>query len=215
MIVLHFFTLFSEYFLSISIIYVLIISVIITGNVYNCLLQNVFSNCIALILSMTGYLIFNDDLLTSNFLNFNSSITNDYFGYFTKIIICFFSVNYFIIIANFLNEQKLISFEYLLLTLFAIFAFLLMCCSNDLITAYLAIELSAFSLYMLACFKKTSNFSIDSGIKYFVTGAISSTFYLLGSSFIYGFTGSVNFADFHDLCDCSSNCISNINFYSV
>lgn len=156
-------------------IYVLIISVIVTGNVYNFLIQNAFSNCIAIILLMTSYLIFNDDLLVLNFLNFNNSIINDYFGYFTKIVVCLFSSFYFFIIANSLKEQKLNSFEYLLLILFAILGFLLMCSSNDLLTGYLAIELSSFSLYILASFKKVSSYSVDAAIKYFITGAISSS----------------------------------------
>jgi len=148
---------------------------------------------------MSSFLIFNDDLLTLNFLTFNNSIINDYFSFFVKIIICLSASVYFFFIANFLKEQKLIAFEYLLLILFAVLGFLLMCNSNDLLTAYLTIELASFPLYIIASFKKTSSFSIDSGIKYFITGAITSSFYLLGSSFIYGFTGSINFSDFYSL----------------
>jgi len=80
---------------------------------------------------------------------------------------------------------------------------MLMCSSNDLLTAYLAIELSSLAFYLLASFKKTSTYSIESGIKYFITGAVSSAFFLLGSSFIYGLTGSINFTDFFDLFECS------------
>ena len=215
LIVLHSFTIFPEYFISISIIYVLIASVLITNNVYNFLIQNVFSNCIAVILFMSSYLIFNDDLLTVKILSFSNSFVNDYFGYFTKLTLCLFSSFFFCIIGSFLKEQKLTSFEYLLLILFAVLGFLLMCSSNDLLTGYLAIELSAFSLYILASFKKVSSYSIDAGIKYFIIGAISSAFYLLGSSFIYGFSGSINFSDLQNLFNCSSNFIPNFSFYFV
>ena len=215
LIVLHSFTIFPEYFISISIIYVLIASVLITNNVYNFLIQNVFSNCVAAILFMSSYLIFNDDLLTVKILSFSNSFVNDYFGYFTKLILSLFSSFFFCIIGSFLKEQKLTSFEYLLLILFAVLGFLLMCSSNDLLTGYLAIELSAFSLYILASFKKVSSYSIDAGIKYFIIGAISSAFYLLGSSFIYGFSGSINFSDFQNLFNCSSNFIPNFSFYFV
>jgi NADH-quinone oxidoreductase subunit N len=168
------------------------------------MLQKALSESATLILLMTSYLIFNDDLLTLNFLNFNNSIINDYFAFFTKILICLFSAFYFFIVGNFLKEQKLTSFEYLLIILFAILGLMLMCSSNDLLTAYLAIELSSLAFYILASFRKTSSYSVESGIKYFVTGAISSAFFLLGSSFIYGLTGSINFSDFHDLFECSS-----------
>jgi len=194
-------------------IYVLILSTIVTSNVYNFLFQNVFSNCIAFILFMTGYLIFNDDLLITNFLSFNNSIINDYLCFFTKITICLFSGFYFFIVANFFNEQKLTSFEYLLLVLFAVLGFLLMCSSNDFLTAYLTIELSAFSMYILASFKKFSSYSVDSGIKYFITGGVSSAFFLLGSSFVYGFTGSINFSDLQNLCNYSNTHFSTFSFY--
>jgi NADH:ubiquinone oxidoreductase subunit 2 (subunit N) len=203
---LHSFSVFPEYFLSISIIYVLIVVTLITYNIFNLMLQKALSESMTLILLMTSYLIFNDDLLTLNFSNFNNSIINDYFAFFTKIIICLFSAFYFFIAGNFLKEQKLTSFEYLLIILFAILGLMLMCSSNDLLTAYLAIELSSLAFYVLASFRKTSSYSVESGIKYFVTGAISSAFFLLGSSFIYGLTGSINFTDFHDLFECSSIC---------
>ena len=201
---LHSFSVFPEYFLSISIIYVLIVVTLITYNIFNLMLQKALSESMTLILLMTSYLIFNDDLFILNLSNFNNSIINDYFAFFTKMLICLFSAFYFFIVGNFLKEQKLTSFEYLLIILFAILGLMLMCSSNDLLTAYLAIELSSLAFYVLASFRKTSSYSVESGIKYFVTGAISSAFFLLGSSFIYGLTGSINFTDFHDLFECSS-----------
>jgi len=125
------------------------------------------------------------------------------------MLICWFSAFYFLIVSNFLKEQKLTSFEYLLIILFAVLGLLLMCSSNDLLTAYLSIELSSLAFYILASFRKVSSYSVESGIKYFITGAVSSTFFLLGSSFIYGFTGSINFSDFFFLFECSA-----IDFYT-
>ena len=197
------FNTFSEYFICISIIYVLIVGVLITYNIYGLVIQQAFSDCIVLVLLMTVYLIFNDNLLMFNFLTFNNSFINDYLALFAKTLICVFSIIYFLIISNFLKEQKLISFEYLLIILFAILGILFMCSSNDLIIAYLAIELSSLAFYILASFRKVSNYSIESGVKYFIMGAISSAFFLLGSSFVYGLTGSINFSDFQDLFELS------------
>lgn len=198
-ILLQNFTVFPEYFVSISIIYVLIVIVLITYNVFGLMLQKTLSECIALILLMTCYLILNDDLLTLNFISFHNSVVNDYLAFITKLLICFFSAIYFILISTSLKEQKLTSFEYLLIILFAILGLLLMCSSNDFLTAYLSLELSSLALYILASFKKTSSYSIESGLKYFITGAVSSAFFLLGSSFIYLYSGSVHFDDFKTL----------------
>lgn len=203
LVFLQSFTVFPEYFVSVSIIYVLVVVVLITYNVYGLMIQKALSECMALILLMACYLIINDDLIALNFAIFNNSIINDYFGFFTKIIVCFSSAMYFLIIANSLKEQKLTSFEYLSIILFAVLGFMIMCSSNDLLTAYLAVELSSLACYLLAAFKKTSSYSVEGGIKYFITGAVSSAFFLLGSSFIYGVTGSINFTDFFDLFECS------------
>jgi NADH-quinone oxidoreductase subunit N len=201
---LHSFTVFPEYLLSVSLLYVLIVVSLITYSVYGLMVQKAVSECIALTLVMACYLIFNDDLLALNFTIFNQSIINDYFAFLTKLIICFSSAVYFFIIADSLKEQKLTSFEYLLITLFAVLGLILMCCSNDLLTAYLAIELSSLAFYLLASFKKTSSYSVEGGVKYFITGAVSSAFFLLGSSLIYGITGSINFSDFSCLFEQSS-----------
>ena len=193
------FTVFTEYFIALSIIYILIVVTLITYNSNGLLLQKAISECMALILFMSCYLMVNDDLISLNFLSFNHSIINDYFAFFTKFLLCFFSAVYFLFMADSLKEQKLTSFEYLIVILFAILGLVLMCCSYDLLVTYLAIELSSLAFYILASFKKTSSYSTESGIKYFITGAVSSAFFLLGSSFIYGISGSINFYDFYDL----------------
>jgi len=90
-------------------------------------------------------------------------------------------------------------FRIYLAFLFAILGIFLLCSSNDLITAYLAIELQSLAFYVLAAFKKNSTFSADAGLMYFILGAFSSSLFLFGSSIIYGVTGTTNFEDFKDL----------------
>ena len=198
-VTLESFSVFPEYFIGICAIYILVVVVLITYNVYGLMLQKTLSECIALMLFMACYLLVNDDLTVLGLLTFNKSLLKDYFSVFTKFIVCFSSAIYFLIVANSLKEQKLTSFEYLLLTLFSVLGLMLMCSSNDFLTIYLAIELASLSCYLLASFKKTSSYSIESGIKYFITGAISSAFFLLGSSYIYSIAGSINLTDFNRL----------------
>ena len=193
------FTLFPEYFISISIIYLLTVIFLIVYSIYNLILQKAVSESVILVLIMSCYLIINDDINILNFLTFNNSLINDYLSFLTKFVICFSAIFYFLIVSNELKYQKITSFEFILIILFAILGLMLLCSSNDLLTAYLSIELFSLSCYVLASFKKTSNYSIESGIKYFVTGAVSSAFFLLGSSYIYGISGTINFVDLNDL----------------
>jgi len=87
------------------------------------------------------------------------------------------------------------SFEYSILVLLAVAGMLCLVSSYDLLSLYLAIELQSLCLYVLAAYRRNSDFSTEAGLKYFVLGAFSSGILLFGCSMIYGFTGATNFGD--------------------
>jgi NADH-quinone oxidoreductase subunit N len=62
--------------------------------------------------------------------------------------------------------------------------------SKDLLTMYVGLETSAISLYGLAAIAKTEDRSLEAGIKYLVTGALSSGILLYGIALIYAGTGA-------------------------
>jgi NADH:ubiquinone oxidoreductase subunit 2 (subunit N) len=146
-----------------------------------------------------NYLLVNDALNELNCICFNNTIADDYLSVVSKLIISISSIIFLLMIQEHLLHQKINSFEYILIFLFALLGIFLLCSSNDLITAYLSIELQSLAFYILAAFKKNSTYSIEAGLKYFILGAFSSGLFLFGSSLIYGLSGSVNFADFKDL----------------
>lgn len=155
-----------------------------------------------LIFGLTCYLILvcqQTDLSLLSLTSFNDTIYNDQLSLISKLIIGVSSILYLIFITQYLKDQKLSNFEYYIILLTSIFGFFLLCGANDLITAYLAIELQGLAFYVLASFKKSSNFSIESGVKYFVLGSLSTAIFLLGVTFIYGLSGSVLLTDFRDL----------------
>lgn len=102
-------------------------------------------------------------------------------------------------IQRYITVQKINYFEYSILILFALLGIFFICSSNDLITAYLSIELQSLSFYVMAAMKKDSAFSVDAGLKYFILGAFSSSLFLFGSSILYGVSGSINFEDLKNL----------------
>ena len=140
-----------------------------------------------------------DDINFFNEYKFNDTILYDYIGHFSKSLVIFSSIIFLILIRNKLNYQKINNFEYILLILISILGIMLLCCSSDLMTAYLSIELQSLSFYILASFKRRSTFSVDAGLKYFIIGSLASSLFLFGTSLIYGITGSLNFEDFKDL----------------
>ncbi len=78
---------------------------------------------------------------------------------------------------------------FLLLTLSSI-GLVLMGTSANLIMLYLAIETDAIPLYALAGIKYREEWSVESGIKYFLFGGFSSAIMLYGFSLLYGFAGT-------------------------
>ena len=129
---------------------------------------------------------------------FNDLVFNDPLAITSKLIIGVSSILYLMFITKYLKYQKLNNFEYYIILLTSIFGFFLLCCANDFITAYLAIELQGLAFYVLASFKKSSNFSVESGIKYFVLGSLSTALFLFGITFVYGLSGSILLTDFKD-----------------
>ncbi len=81
--------------------------------------------------------------------------------------------------------------EYVAVLLFATCGFTLMAAANQLLVAFLAIELASLSLYILAGLDKSSPASAEAGLKYYLVGGMSAAFLLFGFSLLYGMTGSL------------------------
>lgn len=76
----------------------------------------------------------------------------------------------------------------------------LMVGANELLLAYLAIELTSIPLYLLAGYFRNDPRSAEAGLKYFLFGAISSAILLYGMSLAFGAAlnavgGATNFND--------------------
>jgi NADH-ubiquinone oxidoreductase chain 2 len=56
--------------------------------------------------------------------------------------------------------------------------------SSELVTVYLSVELQSLPVYILACLNRDSEAATSAGLKYYLIGALSSTFILLGSSLL-------------------------------
>lgn len=81
--------------------------------------------------------------------------------------------------------------EFVAVLLFATTGLSLMCIAQQLLVAFLALELASLSLYILAGFDKSKPESAEAALKYFLLGGVSAAFLLFGLSLIYGLTGSI------------------------
>ncbi len=127
------------------------------------------------------------------FANYDELFLNNSLIQFFKIIIVIGSLTSIIISKNYFIELKIAKFEVPILLMFSTIGMLIMISSNNLMLMYLAIELQSLSLYVLAAIKRNSLVSAESGVKYFILGALSSGILLYGCSLIYGFTGTTSF----------------------
>ena len=81
--------------------------------------------------------------------------------------------------------------EYYSLLLLAATGLRLMASAKSLVIAFIAMELASLPSYALVTYLKTNESSTESGLKYFLIGALSSAIFVYGSSLIYGATGSL------------------------
>nr|AHX02461.1 NADH dehydrogenase subunit 2 [Plocamium cartilagineum] len=128
--------------------------------------------------------------------SWNKLLVFDFFAWGTQLIILFFLILWWIITFIYIQKQKILFFEYWVLILFAVVGILFVIKSYDFLSIYLAIEFQSLVFYILASINRSSEFSTEAGLKYFILGAFSSAFLLLGFSVIYGLTGITNLGDF-------------------
>jgi len=78
------------------------------------------------------------------------------------------------------------------LTLFAIAGMLLFPIATDLVTLFVALEMLSLPLYLMAGLSRRRRLlSQEAALKYFLLGAFSSAFFLMGSAFLYGYSGTL------------------------
>ncbi|WP_372730108.1 NADH-quinone oxidoreductase subunit NuoN [Nocardioides sp.] len=85
------------------------------------------------------------------------------------------------------------------LMLFAVLGMLLFPASNDLLTMFVALEVLSLPLYLMCGLARRRRLlSQEAALKYFLLGAFSSGFFLYGAALIYGFAGSLQFAEINE-----------------
>lgn len=83
--------------------------------------------------------------------------------------------------------------EFYAILLFTIVASMILAMSGELLTAYIAIELLSFGLYVLVSYDRYNPKSNEAGTKYILLGALSSALLLYGISQMFGLLGTTTF----------------------
>ena len=178
---------FPEIFLSLSIMFLLILGVFKKNS------SKLIQNISLIVLFVTAVITFNETLGNEVTLLFNGSIIIDYLSSFMKIVTLLSALLVLAVSSNYLRTFKIFKIEYPILILSSVLGMMVMISSNDLIVFYMGLELQSLALYVLATFNRDQLKSSEAGLKYFVLSALSSGLLLYGCSLIYGFSGSTNF----------------------
>ena len=178
---------FPEIFLSLSIMFLLILGVFKKNS------SKLILNISVIILLISAVITFNETLGIGEVTLFNGSIVIDYLASFMKIITLLSAFLVLVVSSNYLKLLNIFKIEYPILILSSVLGMMIMISSNDLIVFYMGLELQSLALYVLATFDRDKIKSSEAGLKYFVLSALSSGLLLYGCSLIYGFTGSTNF----------------------
>ncbi len=120
------------------------------------------------------------------------SYVADDFALFLHVLILALGIVAVLLAPQYLRATRSDRGEYYTLMLFAIVGMLGLVSSRELISLFVALEIMSVSLYALAGFHREREESQESALKYFLTGAFSSAFFLYGVALLYGVSGSTS-----------------------
>ncbi len=119
---------------------------------------------------------------------FNNMLAVDGFAIFFKVLFAGIAILVVLASTDYVSKFERFQGEYYALILTATLGMMLMAATADLISLYIALELTSISLYVLVGFLKDRK-STEASLKYLLLGAIASAVLLYGMALVFGFTG--------------------------
>jgi NADH-quinone oxidoreductase subunit N len=135
---------------------------------------------------------------------FGGLIESDVFSFFFRLLIGLVSVLVILASNSYLDREKLPFPEFFGLVLFATAGMGVLASAHELLTAFIGLELSSISSYILAGFRRDSTKSSEASLKYFLLGSFATAFFLYGIALVYGASGTTNLGRMDD-ADPASN----------
>src|ERR1700686_238726 len=98
----------------------------------------------------------------------------------------------------YLERERLPVAEFYALLLFATAGMGVLASAQELLTAFIGLEMSSISSYILAGYRRDSLKATESAMKYFLLGSFATAFFLYGIALVYGATGTTNLGRMDD-----------------
>ena len=120
---------------------------------------------------------------------FYRTIAVDQFGLFFKLLILASTVLVVLASNKYVTKFEHFQGEFYTLLMLSAVGLMLLVSAINLITIYVALELSSISLYILVSFLKDKK-SSEAGLKYLILGSVASAILLYGMALVFGMTGN-------------------------
>ncbi|HXM96010.1 MAG TPA: NADH-quinone oxidoreductase subunit N [Candidatus Dormibacteraeota bacterium] len=123
---------------------------------------------------------------------FGGLVQADAFALFFRLLVGL--VGFLVVLAAgpYLQRERLPFPEFYALLLFATAGMGVLASAQELLTAFIGLELSSISSYILAGYRRDSLKSSESSMKYFLLGSFATAFFLYGIALVYGAAGTTN-----------------------
>jgi NADH-quinone oxidoreductase subunit N len=121
---------------------------------------------------------------------YNGLFMADAFSSFVHVIVLAAAALAILGSIQYLDNEGIQKGEYYALVLFAAAGMGILAGANELVTAFLGLEISSISSYILAGFRRRALQSNESSLKYFILGSFATAFFLYGIAMLYGATGT-------------------------
>lgn len=126
---------------------------------------------------------------------FQGMFIADSFAVYAKILVVIGSAVTLGMAQGYMQREEIYRFEYPVLVLLATLGMMMMISAANFMSLYMGLELQSLALYVLAAYQRDSSRSTESGVKYYILGSLASGLMLYGISLVYGFAGTIDFAD--------------------
>ena len=128
---------------------------------------------------------------------FNEAALSDTFTVFIKGLMLLSAFIIILLSQKNATQRNHKTFQFYALLLTGILSALFVISSNDFLTLTVSLEMLSFATYFLVAYKK-GYLSKEASFKYLITNAFATSVYLMGVSYLYGITGSVNFSEINN-----------------
>lgn len=135
---------------------------------------------------------------------FSGLVAADPFSIFFSHLVGLVALLVILAAGPYLERERLPDAEFFALVLFATAGMGVLASAQELLTAFIGLELSSISSYILAGYRRDSLKSSESSMKYFLLGSFATAFFLYGIALVYGVTGTTNLLKM-DSADLGSN----------